>query len=390
MQHASKLAMFKASQLQKTLTLTPKQLVANRDLVFGKTFTDHMLTVDFDQAKNGWQQPEIAPYSKLQLDPSAVVFHYGMEVFEGMKAYKDTRGQIRLFRPDMNMKRMLKSCKRLALPEFDMNQLLECIKELVRVDERWIPAERGYSLYIRPTAIASQETLGVAPSSKAKLFVIACPVGPYYKTGFAAVSLLADPDRIRAWPGGVGDCKVGGNYAPGILPQLYAANLGFQQNLWLFPTRDGDDHYITEVGTMNCFVVWKNEKGERELATPPLDGTILPGVTRDSILKLAAKMSDLKVSERPITMKQLITASNEGRLIEMFGSGTAAIVSPIKQVRYLTRKNSEGEPEKWVDLNVPLDPANPKSQAGPLTLEFSKQIMAIQYGEVEHEWSVVV
>jgi branched-chain amino acid aminotransferase len=192
--------------------------------------------------RSGWEAPQIKPYGKLQLDPSSVVFHYGIECFEGMKAYKDKQGRIRLFRPDMNMNRFLKSCKRLALPSFDRAQLLECIKGLLTVDQRWIPDQHGYSLYLRPTAIGTQESLGVGPSNRAMIFVIASPVGPYYKTGFNAVSLYASNRYVRAWPGGTGDCKIGGNYAPGILPQIEVAKEGYAQNLWLF----GQNDLITE------------------------------------------------------------------------------------------------------------------------------------------------
>ncbi|KAI9330833.1 aminotransferase [Obelidium mucronatum] len=280
-----------------------------------------------------------------------------------------------MFRPDMNMNRLLRSCQRLTLPEFDKVQLLECIKKLLLVDERWIPSERGYSLYLRPTAIATQESLGVGPSNKAKIFVINCPVGPYYKTGFAAVSLSATSNYVRAWPGGTGDAKVGGNYAPGIRPQVEVAQKGYAQNLWLF----GEEDYLTEVGTMNLFVFWKNAEGELELVTPPLDGTILPGVTRDSILSLAKTWGEFKVSEKKVTMPQLVQAIQEKRVVEMFGAGTAAIVSPIKNIFY-----------KGKDWAIPLDPKDPSSQAGALTKKFADTIMGIQYGEIEHEWSVVV
>jgi branched-chain amino acid aminotransferase len=193
---------------------TLKDIVPNNKLVFGHTFTDHMLVIPWN-ATDGWSNPTICPYGKLHLDPSCTVFHYGIECFEGMKAYKDKNGQIRLFRPDMNMNRLYRSCKRLMLPTFDKKELLECIKQFVKQDERWIPTERGYSLYIRPTAIATQESLGVGASNKSMIFVIASPVGPYYKTGFSAVSLYASTKYVRAWPGGTGDSKVGGNYAPG-------------------------------------------------------------------------------------------------------------------------------------------------------------------------------
>ncbi|KCV67849.1 branched-chain amino acid aminotransferase [Fonticula alba] len=174
-----------------------------------------------------------------------------------MKAYKDKEGRVRLFRPMMNIERMQKSAERIALPNFDKDEMLKCIKEFVKVESNWIPSERGYSLYLRPTMIGTQASLGVGSSSNAKVFLIASPVGPYYRTGFSAVKLFADPTAVRAWPGGSGDSKLGGNYAPGIRTQLDAAAKGYAQVLWLF----GPEHYVTEVGTMNCFMLWKNEDG---------------------------------------------------------------------------------------------------------------------------------
>ena len=218
------------------------------------------------------------------------------------------------------------------------------------------------------------------------IFVIASPVGPYYKTGFSAVSLYASTKYVRAWPGGTGDAKIGGNYAPGILPQLEVAKDGFQQILWLF----GPEMNVTEgklltiffsliVGTMNFFMLWKNEDGDKELITPPLDGTILPGVTRDSILKLTKEWNEFGVREASITMADVSKASKENRILEMFGAGTAAIVSPIKRIQF-----------DGVDYSIPLDPSNPNSQAGPLTKRLADHIMGIQYGEIPHEWSVVL
>lgn len=238
---STKLSQINSSALKVIPTTAPKQKLPNSKLVFGHTFTDHMLTVDWNAGK-GWSSPVIKPYQKLALDPSSVVFHYGTECFEGMKAYKDEQGRIRLFRPDMNMARFLRSCKRLMLPEFDTKELLQCIKEFVKADSSWIPKERGYSLYIRPTAISTQESLGVGASNRSMIFVIASPVGPYYKTGFSAVSLYASKKYVRAWPGGTGDSKIGGNYAPGIRPQMEVAKDGYQQILWLF----GPQYNVTE------------------------------------------------------------------------------------------------------------------------------------------------
>lgn len=362
------------SKLVVTHTTTPRPRVPNDQLVFGRTFSDHMLEIEWT-ASTGWQTPRINPYHKLCLEPSATVFHYAVELFEGLKAYKDKKGNLRMFRPMHNMNRMYNSANRLALPTFDKVQLLECIKELVRIEKSWIPSERGYSLYIRPSLIGTQESLGVAKTNSALLFVIACPVGPYYKSGFDAVKLMANTKYVRAFPGGTGDAKIGGNYAPCIKPQAEAAEKGYAQNLWLF----GPNHEVTEVGTMNLFTFWTNEQGEKELVTAPLDGTILPGVTRASILELARKWNEFKVTERVHTMVEIEKAVQEKRMIEMFGAGTAAIVSPVKAINYKDR-----------DLVIPLDPSDPKSQAGKLTKRFADTIMGIQYGEIESDWSVIV
>jgi len=333
-----------------------------------------MLSVEWT-ASEGWLAPRITPYQNLSLDPASCVFHYGFECFEGMKAYRDNKGQIRLFRPQKNMERMNKSSARIALPTFDGDALIQLISKFVRLDERFIPEGRGYSLYLRPTMIGTQRTLGVGPPGSALLYVIASPVGPYYPTGFKAVSLEATDYAVRAWPGGVGDKKLGANYAPCILPQMEAASRGFQQNLWLF----GEEEYVTEVGTMNMFIAIKNNDGQKELITPPLDGTILEGVTRDSILSLARDKlipEGWIVSERKCTMPELVQASNEGRLLEAFGSGTAAVVSPIRNISY------KG---KMVDCGLTVD-----QEAGELAQKMLGWMGARQYGDEEHDWSYVV
>ncbi|KAJ2779890.1 branched-chain-amino-acid transaminase bat2 [Coemansia javaensis] len=362
-----------AAALQTLLTSSPKPLVPKEDLVFGHTFTDHMLAVEWT-ARDGWHRPQIKPYGPLQLDPSCSVFHYAFECFEGLKAYRDAQGKIRLFRPDMNMARMNDSAARLYLPQFDGAEMIECIKELLRVDQRWVPDGRGYSLYLRPTLIATENTLGVHRANSALLYVIMSPCGPYFRTGFKAVSLYCDETNVRAWPGGVGNRKLGANYAPSIGPQAEAESKGYQQVLWTI----GKDHELMEVGTMNMFVYWRNEQGELELVTPPLDGTILPGVTRASILELARGWGQFKVSERTISMTQVAKASNEGRLLEMFGAGTACVVTPVRCVHF-----------RGTDYRVPLDPANPDSQAGPVTARIYETLLAIQYGDTPSKWSIL-
>jgi len=335
--------------------------------------TSHMLQVEWN-ADQGWGKPEIKPYGKLDLEPASLCLHYGLECFEGMKAYKDANNKIRLFRPMDNMNRLNASSQRISLPGFNGKEFLECIKEYVKVEEPWIPRQRGFSLYLRPTMIATQNVLGVQGSNRALLFVISCPVGPYYKSGFKPVKLLADDKNVRAWPGGVGQYKIGGNYAPGITLQRNAAAQGYSQILWLM--KEGDEHYVTEVGTMNMCVYWLNQQGEKELITPPLDGTILPGVTRSSVLDLARQWG-IKVNESRFTMKQILQALKENRLLEAFGCGTACIISPIQTISF------QGK-----DYDIPLG-SEPNALAGPLAAKLNEAILSIQYGETPSEWSVL-
>ncbi|RYO97700.1 hypothetical protein DL766_001199 [Monosporascus sp. MC13-8B] len=362
------------SKLSITKTTSPKTPKDPATLVFGREFTDHMLTMEWTKT-DGWLAPSIQPYQNLSLDPATCVFHYAFECFEGMKAYKDKNGNIRLFRPDKNMERFNKSAARIALPNFSSAALIELIAKFTKLEERFIPNERGYSLYLRPTLIGTQKTLGVNPPGSALLYVIASPVGPYYPTGFRAVSLEATDYAVRAWPGGVGDKKLGANYAPCIVPQIEAASRGFQQNLWLF----GPEEYVTEVGTMNLFVAMKDkETGQKELITAPLDGTILEGVTRDSILSLAREKlapEGWKVSERKLTMGDVYEASLDGRMIEVFGAGTAAVVSPVRKISW------KG---KLVDCGL-----SDHEESGEIAMRMKNWMEARQYGDEEHEWSYV-
>ena len=362
-----------ASKLEITKAENLKPILPNDQLVFGKTFTDHMLEIEWTKDQ-GWGTPKISPYHNLSLDPSAVVFHYAFELFEGMKAFRDAEGKIRLFRPDMNMIRMNKSAARITLPTFDDEELIKLIEKFVLVDERFVPKGEGYSLYLRPTLIGTTASLGVSAPDRALLYVIASPVGPYYATGFKPVSLEASENLVRAWPGGVGDKKLGANYAPCIKPQLEAAARGHQQNLWLF----GEEGYVTEVGTMNAFFVFEAD-GKKELVTAPLDGTILEGVTRDSILELCRERlpsSEWTISERPFTIKEVKENADAGKLVEAFGAGTAAIVSPIGNISW-----------KGNEIKVPVG----SEGTGELTKTVLDWIMGIQYGkETFKNWSRVV
>ena len=346
--------------------LKPKPPVS--DLAFGKMFTDHMLSIKWDSV-NGWHAPKIEPFKNFSMHPGAKVLHYAQELFEGMKAYRGVDGKIRMFRPMHNMARMNLTATRSCLPNFEGLELLNCIRELVMLDSEWVPHDSSSSLYIRPTMIGTEPTLGVAPADEAKLFVILCPVGPYYSTGFKPVNLLCDPSYVRAWPGGCGFTKMGSNYAPTLWTQKIAESRGCHQCLWLF----GDNHEITEVGAMNLFIYLKNEAGENELVTSPISsGVILPGVTRRSIVEMCSEWEGIKVSERRITMGEVMKALSEGRLLEMFGSGTAAVVSPVGGLHY------EGEMHQ---LPTPED-----GLAGRIMEEMS----AMYYGKVVHPWALDV
>lgn len=364
------LSSFKFDDLQLDLHKTIPDLPEDSSkLQFGKKFTDHMLHVEWSLA-NGWGKPVISPIKNLEIHPAAKCLHYSVEIFEGMKAYYGVDGKIRLFRPDLNINRFFKSTIRSALPEFDKEELMKCLKKLVSIEKDWIPKSTSASLYIRPTFIGTEPTLGVSFSNTASLYVITSPTGPYFPTGFKPISLLADPKYVRAFPGGVGNVKVGSNYGPTIYVNIQAQKLGCQQVLWLF----GEKEYLTEAGTMNMFLVIKNKKGELELLTPPLDGTILEGVTRQSILDLAKKWGDIKVSERPITMKETLKLLEKNSLIEMFGTGTACVVCPIDGILYKGQK-----------FLIPT-----MTSGATIMSKVSKELLDIQYGRVEHEWTHIV
>ncbi|XP_070306661.1 branched-chain-amino-acid aminotransferase, mitochondrial isoform X3 [Odocoileus virginianus] len=292
-------------------------------------------------------------------------------LFEGMKAFKGGDQRVRLFRPWLNMERMLRSALRLCLPGFDKIELLECIRRLVEVDQDWVPGSVGASLYVRPVLIGNEPSLGVGYPTQALLFVILSPVGTYFSgDSLKPVSLLADPSFIRAWVGGVGNFKVGGNYGPTVLVQQEAQKKGCEQVLWLY----GPDHELTEVGTMNIFVFWTYEDGVLELVTPPLDGIILPGVVRQSLLDLARTWGEFRVVERKITMKEFLRALEDGRVQEVFGSGTACQICPVHQILYQGKH-----------FHIPTMENGPQ-----LILRFYKELKAIQYGSKAHEWMLPV
>ncbi len=289
-------------------------------LGFGKYFTDHMFIMDYDKGE-GWHDARIVPYQNLSLDPACMVFHYAQEMFEGLKAYRTPNGEIQLFRPDKNIERMNTTNERLCIPQLDKNDVLDALKALVATERDWVPSADGTSLYIRPFIIATDVQLGVHPSKSYKFMIILSPVGSYYAEGIKPVKIFVEREYVRAVKGGTGFAKVGGNYACSLIGQQKAEELGYSQVLWL----DGIEHkYIDEVGAMNVFFVI-----DGVVITPALDeGNILPGVTRNSCIQLLRKMG-YTVEERKLTLDEVIEAYHNGTLNEAFGTGTAAVVSPM-------------------------------------------------------------
>ncbi|XP_014484970.1 PREDICTED: branched-chain-amino-acid aminotransferase, cytosolic [Dinoponera quadriceps] len=350
--------------------LRPKP--ATNQLSFGKHFTDHMLKIHYYEALGGWQAPEIMPFENIVLHPAAKVLHYAVELFEGMKAYRGVDGKIRLFRPELNMERMNNSAVRSGLPVFRGDELIKCLTRLINIDQEWVPHSTSSSLYVRPTYIGIEPTLGVGVTDSALLYAILTPVGSYFaNSGHNGVSLLADPKYIRAWPGGCGNSKLGSNYGPTIQVQQEAADKGLHQVLWLY----GEDHQLTEVGTMNIFMVYINDDGKKELITPPLNGLILPGVVRNSLLAISREWNQYDVSERTITMAEVIQLLSENRVLEMFGAGTACVVSPISYIQFIDQ-----------GLHIPT-----LEQPEPIHEMLKKHLLDIQYGVIpDHPWSLTV
>ncbi|MDX9745418.1 MAG: branched-chain amino acid aminotransferase [Syntrophales bacterium] len=293
-------------------------------LEFGKIFSDHMFTMHYHVEK-GWHDPLLGPFAPLALDPTAQCLHYGQEIFEGMKAYRGENGSIYLFRPFENAKRMNISARRMCMAEIEESFFVEAVTQLVLIDRDWVPKAKDASMYIRPAMIATEAALGVHPSTEFIFFIIAGPVGAYYPEGFNPTKIYVSEDYVRSAPGGTGACKAGGNYAASLYAMRLANEMGYTQVLWLDAV---ERRFVEEVGTSNIFFLI----GE-ELVTPPLGGTILPGVMRNSILTLADSWN-MKVSERPIGIQDVIQAIHDGSMKEMFASGTAAVVSPVGHIYY--------------------------------------------------------
>jgi branched-chain amino acid aminotransferase len=348
-----------------TRTATKKDKPKDKDLAFGNVFTDHMFLMDFQEEK-GWYDPRIEPYAPLSLDPATAVLHYGQSLFEGLKAFRGTDGRIRLFRPDKHVARINRTAERMCIPALDPEMILKSWTTLVDLDRDWTPSAVGTSLYIRPTIIASEAFLGVRPAREYLYYVIISPVGAYYPEGMAPVKIKVIDKYVRAVPGGLGEAKTAANYAASLYAAEEAKHEGFTQVLWL----DGVyRRYIEEVGTSNIML-----KIADEVITPPLAGTILAGVTRDSSLALARDWG-LRVSERAITIDEVVEAAHLGTLQEVWATGTAAVISPVGELAY------KGE---RIVVNG--------GRTGPLAQKLYDAIVGIQYGTAPdaHGWTVEV
>ncbi|SDZ63489.1 branched-chain amino acid aminotransferase [Evansella caseinilytica] len=305
-------------------TTNPKSKPPQNQLGFGKHFSDHMFIMDFD-LENGWHSPRIVPYAPIQLDPAAMTLHYSQTVFEGLKAYRTEDGRILLFRPEQNLERLNQSNTRISIPPIPEKDVLEYLKQLIATDHDWVPAAEGTSLYIRPFIIATEPNLRVSPANTYKFLIILSPVGSYYPEGIHPVGIHIEEEYTRAVRGGTGTAKTGGNYSASYKAQEKASAHGQSQVLWL----DGvEKKYIEEVGSMNVFF-----KINGEIVTPALNGSILPGITRKSIIEMLHDWG-MPVAERRISIDELCQAYKENTLEEAFGTGTAAVISPIGEFAY--------------------------------------------------------
>ena len=318
----------KELKIDITLSTEKKQKPSFDNLDFGKYFTDHMFIWNYTEGK-GWHDPRIVPYQPITLDPAATVFHYGQTVFEGLKAYMTKDEQILLFRPDENMKRFNRSNDRLCMPKLDEEEALSALKQLIQIERDWIPTAEGTSLYIRPFMIATEAFLGVHPAKTYQFMIILSPVGAYYKEGINPVKIAVESEYVRAVAGGTGNAKTAGNYAASLKASEIASENGYSQVLWL----DGkENQYIEEVGSMNVFF-----KINGEVITPELNGSILEGITRKSVIELLNYMN-IPVVERRISIHEIQQAYQDGVLEEAFGSGTAAVISPIGELLWKNEK----------------------------------------------------
>lgn len=353
-------------EIKVELTKQPKAKPTDETkLGFGSIFTDHMFIMNYDEGQ-GWHDARIVPYGPIELDPSAMCLHYGQTVFEGMKAYRAKDGRVLLFRPEKNMARLNVSNERLCIPKIDEAFALKCIEKLVSVEKDWIPTAEGTSLYIRPFIFATDAHVGVHPGKHLMFMVICSPVGAYYPEGLNPVKIYVESKYVRAVRGGMGYAKTGGNYAASLKAQDEAEEQKYTQVLWL----DGVERkYVEEVGTMNVFFVIGDE-----VVTPALQGSILPGVTRMSAIEIL-KSWGLNVSERPIEIQEIYNAYQNGQLKEAFGTGTAAVISPIGQL-------------KWDDHVMEIN----NGKIGEISQRLYDTLTGIQWGNIEDtmHWTVEV
>lgn len=346
-------------------TTAPKAKPDSKNLGFGKYFTDHMFIIDHTEGE-GWHDARIVPYHPVALDPAAMVFHYALESFEGMKAYRQPDGSIRLFRPDKNAQRMINTNKRMCMPALSVEDFVQAVKTLVATDADWVPSAEGTSLYIRPFVIATEPHLGVRPSATHQFMIICSPVGAYYESGLNPVKIFVEDEYTRACPGGTGFTKCGGNYAGSLISQVKGHALGYEQSLWL----DSTEHkYVEEVGSMNCFF-----KIDGTVYTAPTIGTVLPGVTRMSCIELLEKWG-VPVSQDRLAIATVMEAAKNGKLEEVFGSGTAAVISPVGELRYEDEVAHIGD-----------------GKIGELTQKLYDTITGIQWGKIPDNmgWTVAV
>lgn len=340
---------------------TRDQAIANPG--FGTLFTDHMVTVDYDADRGGWYRATIGPRGPIELDPAAAVLHYAQEIFEGMKAYKQDDGGLALFRPDANARRMNESARRMAMPEIPESLFLEAIIALVTKDAAWVPTIAGGALYLRPFMFASEAFLGVRPAKQYKFMVIASPAGNYFKSGAPAVRIWVSRDYVRAAPGGTGAAKTGGNYAASLVPSAEATSRGCDQVVFLDAV---ERKWVEELGGMNLFFVFDDGR----VITPPLTGTILPGITRESLMQLLRE-EGLDVREEPYSIDQWREDAKSGRLLETMACGTAAVVTPVGSVL-------DGDSEFTIGSGGP----------GQITTKIRERLVGIQKGSIpdRHGW----
>ena len=352
-------------EIKVTRSTNLKEKPDQNNLGFGKYFTDHMFLIDYDEGI-GWHDARIVPYAPIPMDPATMVLHYAQETFEGLKAYRNPKGEILLFRPEMNGQRLINSNKRICMAELPVDMFVEAVEAIVKYEQDWIPTAPNTSLYIRPFMYASQPGVGVHPAKSYRFVIILSPVGNYYPEGVNPIKIWVEDEYVRAVKGGTGFTKCGGNYAASIAAQVKAEQNGYTQVLWL----DGVHRkYVEEVGTMNIMFLIGDE-----VITAPIEGSVLPGVTRDSMITLLKEWG-YKVSERELSIDELMEAGHNGTLKEVFGTGTAAVISPVGELNY------KGD---IVTIN--------DFKTGPLTQKLYDTLTGIQWGKLEDKfnWTRVV